>query len=169
MYAASPEASSRLGSRFLPKSTALDLTWLRGALLLSCCPWQRVLPPFSFRSTIWPSLFTSVLHLGLLGPFPAALPSQCFLRHTHLPSCHVPRVVTVQVGVPDGHYPFHCNIYSWAAFLTFIPQCLAAELFCCFLFVAKGFMQPNSSSSSQGRFAQLARCVRLWRLQAMIF
>lgn len=141
---------------------------------LSCCPWQRVRPPLlpSQHHLALALPFTSVWHLGLLGPFPAALPSPCFPRHTHSSLVPRPRVQLlhgVQVGVPDGRSPFHCNIYSWAAFLTFIPQCMAAELFCCFLFVAKGFMQPNSSSSSQGRFAQWARCIRLWRLQAMIF
>lgn len=113
-------------------------------MLLSCCPWQRVWPPLlpSQHHLALALPFTSVLHPGLLGPFPAALLSPCFLRpHSFFPraTSRVQLLHGVQVGVSDGCPPFHCNIYSWAVFLTFIPQCMAAELFCFFLFVAKGF------------------------------
>lgn len=86
-----------------------------GPCFSAAVPWQRVWPPLlpSQHHLALALPFTSALHLGLLGPFLAALPSPCFLRHTHSslvlrPACSYGMVCKWEclMGVPRFTVPF---------------------------------------------------------------
>lgn len=163
-----PAASSRLGSKFLPKSTALDFSWLRGALLLSSCSWQwlSASPSLVIAHLALTLPITSVLHLGQLCPFPAPRPFERFLwptGYSHSPcpahsSCRIFKWECL-MGIPSVTVTFTVELLSPLFSLSVFAAEHLKNVFIYLFLIAKRFMQPDFSFFSRERFAQLARFI----------